>query len=47
MKKKRYYVCKRCGHAIYYTKRFGYRCGTSCDLAIKGKEINNESIQIR
>jgi hypothetical protein len=24
-------ICARCGHLIYYTKYFGYRCGPGCD----------------
>lgn len=28
-KVREYKVCKHCGHVIYYTKRYGYRC--MCD----------------
>jgi lipopolysaccharide biosynthesis regulator YciM len=38
-KPKKYYQCVACGHAIYYSKSLGWRCGPGCDKAIKGKEI--------
>ncbi len=39
MNTKKRYKCKWCGHVIYYTKRYGWRCGIGCDRAEKGNKI--------